>query len=180
MSALLCAIGKKEQSAALIAKRLAGQIDLEAINEPSNELLRIKGSQGLSTHFASCCYPVPDEAIEAYLDAKQGLVVHRDSCAVLHDSVPSSDIMEVVWAEQDDQEYLIAIKTLAHNVVGVLRQITSTLAQQNVNIEDIHTSGDMYLKETKLVLWVKNITQAQAAIRQLEHIQDIIKVERIT
>jgi (p)ppGpp synthase/HD superfamily hydrolase len=89
--------------------------------------------------------------------------------------------MEVDWAEQQpDQLYKAGVKTYAHNVVGVLRQITSALAQQHVNIEDIHTSGDTYIKETKWVLWVHNLDQVDKVMRQLNHIPDITKVERIT
>jgi len=177
---LLCAIGKKEHSPSLIAKRLTDQMDV--VSDPMRaDLLCVQGAQGLVTHFAECCYPVPQEPIEAYLDATQGLMVHRQGCAVLHHAVLNDEIMDVAWTEQPDQSmYLIGVTTYAHNVVGVLQKITAKLAQHHVNIEDIHTSGDAYIKATKLILWVRNWDHAQVVIRQLETIQDIIKVERIS
>ena len=180
LSTLLCAIGKKEYSAALIARRLSeDQVDTSSPNENPNSLM-IEGAQGLVTHFASCCFPVHGEAIEAYLDADKGLLIHRQGCVVLHEQVEKTDIMEIEWASQKpDQLYKVGLKTYAHNVVGVLRQITSALAQQNVNIEDIHTSGDTYIKETEWVLWVHNLEQVEKVIRQLKHIPDVTEVERL-
>ncbi|MEN9434207.1 MAG: hypothetical protein RLZZ422_1796 [Pseudomonadota bacterium] len=177
---LLCAIGKKEYSAALIAKRLTEEAS-NTTETDSGERLVIQGSQGLATQFANCCYPIPGDSLEAYLDPLLGLILHRQSCPHLHAQVDANDIMEVDWAEQQpDQLYKAGVKTYAHNVVGVLRQITSALAQQHVNIEDIHTSGDTYIKETKWVLWVHNLDQVDKVMRQLNHIPDITKVERIT
>lgn len=181
LSMLLCAIGKKEYSAALIARRLSeDQTDTNELSTKPDSL-SIEGAQGLLTHFAPCCLPVPGDAIEGYLEANTGLVVHRQHCSVLHARVDSPDIVEIDWSEQKpDQLYKVGINTYAHNVVGVLRQITSTLAQQNVNIEDIHTSGDAYIKETEWVLWVHNLEQVEKVIRHLKNIPHITEVKRLS
>lgn len=180
LAMLLCAVGKKEYPAPLIAKRLTENLD-QAVEAKSTDHLVIQGSQGLATHFAPCCFPIPGDNVEAHLDTAQGLILHRQGCEVLHRTVASADIVEVDWIDQPAEElYKVGIKTYAHNVVGVLRQITSTLAQQNVNIEDIHTSGDTYIKETQWVLWVHNLTQVEKVMRQLAHIPNVTKVERFT
>ncbi len=181
LSALLCAVGKKEYPAILIAKRLSEDQADNNEQTAKPDSLSIEGAQGLITHFAPCCFPIPGDAIEGYLDMNTGLTIHRQGCTMLHEQVRPIDIMEIEWAEQKpDQYYKVGVKTYAHNVVGVLRQMTSTLAQQNVNIEDIHTSGDTYIKETEWVLWVHDLGQVEKVMRQLDHIPDVTKVERLS
>ena len=42
----------------------------------------LDGSENASVQFATCCRPVPGDAIVGYLGRGEGLVVHTDDCAV--------------------------------------------------------------------------------------------------
>lgn len=172
------AIAKGEHGAQLIMRRLLGDEALKPAQEDTPILL--KGAEDLLVSIQPCCYPVPNESISAVLGKEEGLMVHREDCSVLQAHKPSS-VIPVSWGEQvHDASHLVAIQTQAHNVVGVLRYITSTLEKMNANIEDIVTGGDKYIKDTNLVIRVRDITHLKNIIRQLEHNTNIISVKRLT
>lgn len=171
------AIAKGEHGAQLIMRRLLGDEALKPAKDDAPIMLR--GAEDLLVSIQPCCYPVPNESISAVLGKQEGLMVHRDDCAVLQANKPD-DIIPVSWGDQvNEATHLVAIQTQAHNVVGVLRYITSTLEKMNANIEDIVTGGDKYIKDTDLVIRVRDVTHLQNIIRQLEYNANIISVKRL-
>ena len=182
---LYLAIAHNDQCSRLTAQRL---ISMEGnstnsflIGADNETPLVIKGTSGLAIHFQTCCYPLPQEAILATLNAKNGLEVHRDGCSVLHTHVDPADILSVTWAEQQSDEkcFLAGIQTHAHNVVGVLHHITQLMHELDVNIEAVNTSGDRRVKETNWVLWVRDLAHLEEIIHQVERVPSILKVKRL-
>lgn len=182
---LFLAIVSNDQCSRLTAQRLLGMEDNSSsavFSLPDTDTpLVIKGTSGLALHFQTCCYPLPQEAILATLDAKNGLEVHRDCCPVLYATAEPADILSVIWAEQrsDEKCFLAGIQTHAHNVVGVLHHITQLMHKLDVNIEAVNTSGDRRVKETNWVLWVRDLAHLQEIIHQVEHVPSILKVKRL-
>lgn len=176
---LYISIALNEQCSKLLAKRLlnkAGPVSAA----PNDTPMLIKGSSGMVVHFQTCCYPLPQESILAVMNARDGLEVHRDKCNVLHENHAQSDILSVAWAKPNEgQLFLAAIQTQAHNVVGVLHHITQLMHELNVNIEDVNTSGDQRIKETRWVLWVRDLEHLNMIIKKVGHVPSIIRVKRV-
>ena len=179
MDDLYVSIARNEHCSRLLAKRLLNQAGPVSVT-PKDTPLLIKGSSGMVVHCQTCCYPLPHEPILAVLHTGSGLQVHRDKCSVLHAQHDASEILSVGWAKPNEgQLFLAAIQTQAHNVVGVLHHITQLMHELNVNIEDVNTSGDQRIKETRWVLWVRDLEHLNKIIKQVEHVPSIIRVSRV-
>ena len=186
---LYLAIAKGEYCSRLLARRLVtdngmdtalGKCREQPVSERGSPLL-IRGADGLLVDFSSCCYPLPKESILAHLDPEKGLLVHRDNCEILIERIDESEILSVAWADNMDtlqQPFLAAIQTQAYNVPGVLFSITELLQQMKVNVEDISSSGDRAIKDTRWVISVRDLDHLNEIIRLVEHVPSVIRVSR--
>jgi RelA/SpoT family (p)ppGpp synthetase len=185
---LFLAIAKGEHCSRLLSQRLL-RVGSDSAHEVSHQPqeaehstpLLVKGTDGLLVHFCSCCYPLPKDPILAHLNPDHGLEVHRDNCAVLDATVEAGSILSVAWAEQteNDQYFMAGIHTQAHNVPGVIFHVADLFQQMKVNIEDISTSGDHNIKDTKWIIWVRDLEHLHEIIRLVEHVPSVIRVKRL-
>ena len=84
IDALFTSIAKGNQSAKLVAKRLLGDDTLTALSEEKeDQLLLIKGTEGLAVNLQKCCNPIPGDTIVASLNENTGLEVHRANCPTI-------------------------------------------------------------------------------------------------
>ncbi|MEZ5537556.1 MAG: RelA/SpoT family protein [Thiolinea sp.] len=186
---LYLAIAKGEHCSRLLSQRLlnlskSAESQSEQQSDSSEEQqaapLLIKGTDGLLVNFCSCCYPLPNDPILAHLNPDSGLEVHRDNCAVLEATVEPGAILSVAWAAtESEQQFMAGIHTQAHNVPGVIFHIAELFERMDVNIEDIHTSGDQNIKQTKWIIRVRDLDHLHEIIRLVEHVPSVIRVKRL-
>ena len=116
-------IGLGRKIATIVAKRLArllaeGGMRPDALaltmgryavddSAPSQGLVVIDGSEGASVQLATCCRPIPGDAIVGYLGRGEGLTVHTADCSVGKRLLErdSERWMGVDWAEQPTRPF---------------------------------------------------------------------------
>ncbi len=127
-------IAKGSQSAKLVARRLLNDDSLKPISkDKEDDVLFIKGTEGLAVHLQECCHPIPNDIIVAQLDEVKGLEVHRNNCPALLRS--TKETLSVAWVEDNNDEahFLVPITVQLRNRVGALSHITSLLENMRVN-----------------------------------------------
>ncbi len=173
---LFTEIAKGNQDSKLVARRLLDNADLHESDE--EKPYYIKGARGLTVQLAECCHPIPNDTIIAYIAPEAGLQVHRSDCPTLkHISV--NDKMTTSWEPEDNSEFLVPLKILANNKIGVLSGITQILQEAGTNIEDINISGDRDKKELRILIKVKNTKQLDNLIKVLHTETAISDVSRL-
>src|SRR5512147_1272262 len=78
-------VGLGERLAPLVARRLLPTKASEESFSGAPAPLAIAGTEGLLVSYARCCFPIPDDAIFAFLSAGRGVVVHRENCVNVED-----------------------------------------------------------------------------------------------
>lgn len=140
----------------------------------------IKGANGMAISFATCCHPIPYDRIVGYLQAGQGLVVHRQDCMHAAKLKSKSEIcMPVLWAEDVKGEFLVIVNVEVVNQRGVLAVLTHAVAAMEANIEDVHIqerSSGYSLVE--LLLRVKDVSHLERILRHISTIPTVIGVFR--
>ncbi len=182
--ALFTSIAKGNQSAKLVARRLLNDDSLIPLSEENvDQLLLIKGTEGLAVHLQACCHPIPNDMIVARLDEQSGLEVHRANCPALARSsrFNRKDIFSISWVDDTSQEshFLAALNVQVRNRVGVLSHITDLLEKMRVNIEDINITGDRDIKDMYFLIQVNDAThlrQIAEAINNQHHVLDVTRV----
>ncbi len=182
-------IGLGNQLPIAVARRLLGEFD-EATPVaqpvatdgalPSKVKAVIVGSEGLLTTFAKCCRPIPGDPIAASASPGKGLNVHRAECRNIRgwEKEPGK-YFPVKWDQTSDKQFLVDIRIFIVNKQGMLAKLTTVIASQDSNIQDLSTddrdSGDYVIKIT---LSVRDRVHLANVMRKLRVTPDVIKVYR--
>ncbi len=173
---LFSEIAKGNQCSKLVARRLLDNADLHTSD--TEEPYYIKGARGLIVQLAECCHPIPNDTIIANISPEIGLQVHRSDCPALK-HLSLNDKMTTSWEPEDNAEFLVPLKVLANNKIGVLSGITQIIEQADSNIEDINISGDRDKKELRILIKVENTKQLNNLIKILHTETAISDVSRL-
>ena len=183
-SALFTSIANGNQSAKLVAKRLLDNDGLASLNETEkDQLLLIKGTEGLVVNLQKCCNPIPHDSIVAYPNKNTGLEVHRDNCPTLARIGLShqKEIFSIAWVDDTSKEshFLAALNLQVKNRVGVLSHITDLLEKMDINIEDINISGDKEMKDMYFLIQVRDGAHLRLVAESLSSQSHVLDVSRV-
>lgn len=182
--ALFISIANGNQAAKLVAKRLLDNDELAVLNENSkDQLLLIKGTEGLVVNLQKCCYPIPGDGIVAYSNKQTGLEIHRDNCPSLMRTAYSSqkNTFSITWVDDRriESHFLAALNLQVRNHVGVLSHITNLLEKMNINIEDININGDNEMKDMYFLIQVRDGAHLRLVVESLKsqsHVRNVVRV----
>jgi GTP pyrophosphokinase len=188
----LAALGYGGVSTTSIARRLEALIqEEEAAVEPPPALpakpapatfggpsLRVLGIGNLLTTMARCCNPVPGDQIVGYVTRARGVTVHRADCHNVLNEVERERLVEVEWGTAT-KLYPVAVRIEAWDRVGLLRDITTVVTEDKVNMVGVSTTevgdGSVLVVAT---LETTGIEQLSRLLSRIEIIRGVRSVER--
>ena len=148
----------------------------------------IDGEKGCHVKFAKCCNPLPGDKIVGFVTRGFGVSVHKADCPNVTNSRKNEDnISRWVRAEWDasegqassDETYEATIQIVVDDVIGVLADISSSLANMKVSIKSINTavrkSGEAVFN---LVIGCKSIAHYQSIVSKIKCVPAVISVTR--
>ncbi len=146
-----------------------------------DEGIVLDGIDGIMVSYAKCCNPVPGDAIIGYVTRGRGLVAHTRDCPRMAQMEPERQI-PVSWAsEVREQETRrpVNIRVYSADKPGLLANISAAFTRADVNISQAHclTTEDMRAVNT-FEVHVSNTDQLQHAMRLIEKIKGVYRVER--
>jgi GTP pyrophosphokinase len=106
--------------------------------------VQVEGVGDLLSTYARCCNPVPPEAITGYVTVGRGVTIHRSGCrnlARLAARAPER-LLQVGWGRSADRRFPVEIQLHAMDRKGLLRDVTTLVADQKINIERLASRGD--------------------------------------
>jgi GTP pyrophosphokinase len=104
--------------------------------------LVIDGVGDLLSTIARCCRPVPPEPIAGFITLGRGVSIHRATCANLIRlrEVQPRRVLAVDWGRPSpDRTFAVAIAITAFDRRGLVRDISSVLADEHISIETMNT-----------------------------------------
>ena len=149
---------------------------------PSLGVLTLDGSENASVKFASCCRPVPGDAIVGYLGRGEGLVVHMVECAVgiKLKNRDSERFIDVEWADEPVRSFETEIVVTVTNGKGVLARVAASLASAEADIVHVNMSEEAAQEVTDLrfIIAVRDLTCLATALRNLKRTPSVLSVRR--
>jgi GTP pyrophosphokinase len=181
----LAAIGYGGITAHQIVMKVAAQ---EQKPEPVTEVTPLKlapsavqvlGVGDLVTHLAQCCHPVPGDEIIGYITRSRGVTIHRQDCHnILHED-EKERLVPVEWG-QADQLYPVSIQVEAWDRVGLMRDITTAVAEEKVNITSVSLAeGDGQTISVFLTLETKGLAQLSRLLKKIDAVRGVLGVTRV-
>jgi GTP pyrophosphokinase/guanosine-3',5'-bis(diphosphate) 3'-pyrophosphohydrolase len=178
---VLMDLGLGKRLAALVARQLVPAADSavpQADPKQGRNPLAIRGTEGMVVSFAKCCRPIPGDTILGLLTSGKGIVVHRSSCHNVRGK-ETSELLEVVWADQVDSDFAAAVRLEADNRRGVLATIASSIAESDSNISSLsieEREGNVTVMN--FVLSIRDRVHLARVMRRLRNIPQVLRITR--
>jgi GTP pyrophosphokinase len=141
--------------------------------------VRVRGEGGLLTRLARCCQPVPGDTIIGYITRGRGITIHRADCRNIH-LAEAERLIEVDWSTAGDQRlYPVQVYIEGLDRVGLLRDISSVMADQGVNMSSVQVGrrGDGTVA-FRLILEVAGLDQLSGILQRVAQTPNILNVWR--
>ena len=145
-------------------------------------LLTLDGSENASVKFASCCRPLPGDAIVGYLGRGEGLVVHVADCQVAKklQHKDSERFIGVEWSDEPVRSFETAIVVTVTNGKGVLARVAAALANAEVDITHIDMAEESIqdVADLRFLIAVRDLTHLHLALKNLKRTASVLNVRR--
>ncbi|MFH1169399.1 MAG: bifunctional (p)ppGpp synthetase/guanosine-3',5'-bis(diphosphate) 3'-pyrophosphohydrolase [Chloroflexota bacterium] len=182
----LAAIGYGGITTNQIALKLAAQQDKEtpvvtaAPSPLAPSPIQVLGVGGLVTHLAQCCHPLPGDSITGYVTRTRGVTIHRQDCYNIIREQERERLIPAEWGATDSL-YPVSVQVDAWDRVGLVRDISTVVAEEKVNIASVSlvaNHGD-HTTSTYLVLETKGLAQLSRLMKKIEAVKGVINVVRL-
>jgi len=184
----LAAIGYGDLSPHAVVMRMALSLDTPGADlrtipnipqiQPSPRVL-VRGEKGILTTIATCCQPVPGDAIVGYTTRGKGVTVHRADCINAVNAQDASRVVPVDWESDATHLYPVAIKIEAFDRQGLMRDIATVVAENRVNMSALQVH--VYDDKTAVVsatVEIDSLAQLSRLMEKLEGVKDVHTVAR--
>ncbi|MGE3074328.1 MAG: bifunctional (p)ppGpp synthetase/guanosine-3',5'-bis(diphosphate) 3'-pyrophosphohydrolase [Dehalococcoidia bacterium] len=169
-------IAEEEEANAEPAPPAPEKLAPAALGSPG---MRVLGVGNLLTTMARCCNPVPGDQIVGYVTRTRGVTVHRADCHNILNEEERERIVGVEWGTVT-KLYPVQILIEAWDRVGLLRDITTVVTEDKVNMVGVRTTeigdGSVSIQAT---LETTGIEQLSRLLSRLEIIRGVRTVDRV-
>ena len=143
----------------------------------------VEGVGNLMTHIARCCQPIPGDAIQGFITMGRGVSIHRDDCEQLKELSRRNPerLIDAVWGENYSGGYGLTIRILSNDRSGLLRDITTVLANEKINVMGVRSRSNVkdQTAEIDMELEIYNINAFNRALAKLSQLNDVISAKRL-
>jgi GTP pyrophosphokinase/guanosine-3',5'-bis(diphosphate) 3'-pyrophosphohydrolase len=185
---LFADIGLGRKVAVIVAKRLAQSLREKGARPDAVTLtlghfaqdeahagqgvIFIDGRAGASVTLASCCRPVPGDAIRGYLGRGEGLLVHTAECEIGKRlfSRDSERWIHVEWSDDVAPAFETCVVAEVHNGQGVLAKVASAIASSDADILHLDMGSERAGETVELKLLL--------SVRDRQHLADVLRALR--
>ena len=157
----------------------------EVDGNPSLELpepqssMEVLGVGDMLSRIARCCNPTGGDEIIGYITRGRGVSVHRCICPNVVSESEKDRLVEVAWG-REKTFYPVDIRVESWDRVGLLRDITSLVADEGVNIIRSTTDPEDGISIITLNVTIEGIEQLSRLFAKIEGVPGVLKVSRIT
>jgi len=141
--------------------------------------VEVMGAGNLLTIQANCCRPVPGDPIVGYTTRGRGVVYHRKDCPNVVNISDPERLVPVSWGDEVHETHPVPVRMLALDRVGLLKDVSTLLSDERVNILSVLTqTHDDRTVTLLLTIEVENIGQLSRLMHRLEQLRDVVEVRR--
>lgn len=149
---------------------------------PSDQI-NVYGVGSLLTQMANCCKPVPPDSIVGYITQGRGVSIHRADCSNMLNLPEEGQarLIEVEWGEESSDNYQVDIALVAYDRQGLLRDVSTVLANDKVNVVGVNTTShlDDQIAEMKISVYVSSMDVLVGAMDKLRRLRNVQTVRRV-
>jgi GTP diphosphokinase / guanosine-3',5'-bis(diphosphate) 3'-diphosphatase len=199
LDALYAAVGEGHVSAKSVASRVAkvlreGEGDREeqlptTVIQPRRPRrqrsvagVHVEGLDDVMIRLSRCCTPVPGDEIMGFVTRGRGVSVHRTDCAnAMSLAMGQSDrLIDVEWDSESNGSFVASIEVKALDRAKLLRDVSTALAEEHVNILGSSTStGADRISKMRFDFELGDPSHLEAVLSTIKRIESVYDAYRI-
>ncbi len=145
---------------------------------PTDEAVTVLGLKGLLSNFARCCNPAPGDEIVGYITRGRGATIHRKDCPNVLRIGDRERLVRVSWGEPK-ATYPVPIRIRAFDRDGLMRDVSTLIADEGVNMPRVKVETNRNLAIFDLVVEVRDIIQLSRLLDRLENLPNVMEARRV-
>jgi GTP pyrophosphokinase len=130
---------------------------------------------------ATCCNPIPGEAIVGYITRGKGVAVHSVACPNVQNLLYEVERkIDVEWAKESAESFDVQISISTDDRPGMLAQFTQVLFNESSNIRSLEARGDAERDGDGAIVDIKmevkdkrQLEKILSALRRIPGVRDI-------
>ena len=139
--------------------------------------IEVLGVGDLLTRMANCCTPILGDSIVGYITRTRGVTVHRQNCPNIIAERETERLVPVAWSKAHEL-HPVRVRLEAQDRVGLLRDITSLVSEEGVNIASCVSEEEKDVSIVSLTVYVDGISQLNRLFSKMESVRGVIGVSR--
>ena len=139
--------------------------------------IEVLGVGDLLTSMANCCTPILGDSIVGYITRTRGVTVHRRNCHNIVAEQETERLVPVAWSKAHEL-HPVRVRLEAQDRVGLLRDITSLVSEEGVNIASCVSEEEKDVSIVSLTVYVDGISQLNRLFSKMESVRGVIGVSR--
>ena len=142
------------------------------------EAVSVLGLKGILTTMGRCCNPAAGDAIVGYITRGRGATIHRQDCPNVLRIQDRERLVRVSWGEVK-RTYPVPVRLKAYDRNGLMKDITTLISDEGLNMTDIKVNVNRNLAVIDLVLEVPDIAKLSRVLDRLENLPNVMEARRI-
>ncbi len=166
---IINSVYKKEEEEALLPKKVT-------IKNSDNDII-VDGIDKVKVNIASCCNPIPGDDIIGYITKGNGISIHRSCCRNL--DILENRTVPVHFNEITKDRYIAPIVVYTNTSENKLMDMIKKISGFDLNMDKFNMSCKSAASVYEIDFIVKNLSQLQKVIQELEKLDYVTKIERV-
>lgn len=182
---ILASIGDGSVTPRQIIKKIIGQKfyikldELHSENRTGAKEVKENGSygnlSGILVRYASCCNPISGDEIKGFITQGKGITIHRADCKNLLGS-PQEKIINIDFEIPKNSK--VKLKIEGQNRIGFIRDVTSIVSDEKINILDIRNEANSEQSDIFLTLALTDVSKLPDLMHRLSKIKGVVSVKK--
>jgi len=145
--------------------------------------IQIEGVSNLLVEIGNCCKPVPGDDIIGYITVGRGITIHRSDCANIdvNNLGPEKAVRlaEASWGTETTA-YTVDIQITGFNQPGLISDVASVLAKQQINVLSINTQrgNTELISMLTLAIQIENTGQLFDVLERIAQLPNVMDAKR--
>ncbi len=131
--------------------------------------------------YANCCSPIPGDDVIGFISRNGDVKIHRTMCNNAQHLLKTEGerIIDVKWAKNIENKFLVAIKVIGEDRVGLINDLTDILSKSlSTNMKSINVTSDEGMFEGILTIYVEGISHLDKIMKRLGKVDGVKNVLR--
>ena len=153
----------------------------DKITEKFDKLVFGKEKEPLAHSFASCCHPIPGDAVFGFITVNEGIKVHHKECpnALSLQSNFAYRVIPAKWVDSSAEQYNAILKLSGIDKKGLVNEVTRMISNNtSVNINKINFDTEDSFFTGLIHVSVPNKNTLSKLVNTLSRVNGIDKIVR--